>query len=831
MIGTTKDRQASSALKRRNARSARRRRNARLLATSFLALAVAGPVTLRPAAAQSQTTYSFNIPAKSIRAAMNDIVRVTGVDVVFAETPAASRTGNAVRGSMTAGQAVGALLAGSGLSYRFSNASTVQIFDPSTPRATGAPGPAGAIALDTIDVAGSGLPEPYAGGMIATGGSLGVLGERSVMDTPFTVTNYTSKLIQEQGAQSVADVVRNDPAIRNVDPTNVGNANYFLIRGVQVGNGAIAFQGLFGIAPNSQSTLAGIERVEILKGPGAFIAGISPSGVGGVINLVPKRASDEPITNLTTTYITDSQFGGQLDIGRRYGENNELGIRANLLFRDGGTPIWAQSQELFNGTIGVDYRGEKFRWSVDFGHQVLNTDRMNNTVTPAACNAAVCPPIPGAPPPNHGWVSPWNYSNFTDTYGLVTAEYDITPDWTVYGKAGFDSTDWDQLVQAGVNLQANGNFTSNTARYLIDISRKSGEAGVRGEFDTGPVNHKVTLAANTYVFDRSQAAQPSGPFALPSTPSNIYNPIFIPEPFVPPMVANPQSSITFTSYAISDTLSVLDERIQLTLGLRQQYVHVENFNISTGARTSLNDSEALTPMIGLVVKPWENVSLYGSYIEGLTAGVVVPTSYNNGGEVLPPYVTKQYEAGVKVDWGKLLTTVSLFHTTQASGIANTATNTFTADGETVYRGIEFDVAGEIRPDLRVLGGFVLLDAENTRTANGTYDGKAPTGTPDYTANIGLEWDTFFAKNLTLFGRVNMTGEAWANNANSQKLPAWTTFDFGARYAIERENAKPILVIANLNNAFNKGYWTGYPGFNLLYPSEARTFQISTVFQF
>ncbi|WP_341987750.1 TonB-dependent receptor [Azorhizobium sp. AG788] len=792
----------------------------------------------RPAAAQpaiqgeTQPSYSFNIPSKSIRAAMNDIVRVTGIDVVFAETPAASRTGNAVRGSMTVRQAVETLLAGSKLAYSFSNANTVQIYDPSAPRSGTAAGTEGAISLDTIDVNSTGLAPAYAGGMIATGGSLGVLGERSVMDTPFTVTNYTSKLIQEQGAQSIADVVRNDPAIRNLDPTNVGNANYFLVRGVQVGNGAVAFGGLFGIAPNNQSTLAGIERVEILKGPGAFLSGLSPSGVGAVINLVPKRAGDEPLTSLTTTYISNAQFGGQLDVGRRFGAENEFGIRANLLFRDGDTPISQQSQELLNGTVGMDYRGEKLRLSLDFGHQAIDTNRMNNTVTPAACALAVCPPIPSAPSPSHAWVSPWNYSNINDTYGMATAEYDFAPNWTVYAKAGFDTTHWDQLVQAGTNLQANGNFTATTSRYLIDINRQSGETGVRGEFDTGPVNHKVTLAANTYVFDRSQAPQPTGIFALPVTRSNIYTPAFVAEPVVGLMYAAPQSSISFTSYAASDTLSVLDERVQLTLGLRQQYVHVVNYNISTGALSGpVNDSSALTPMVGLVVKPWEHVSLYASYIEGLTAGTVVPTTYANGGEVLPPYVTKQYEAGVKVDWGKLLTTVSLFHTSQQSGITNSATNTFTADGETVYRGVEFNVAGEVRPDLRVLGGFVLLDAENTHTSGGLYDGKAPTGTPDYTANIGLEWDPSFARNLTLFARMNATGAAWANNVNNQKVPAWTTFDFGARYAFERQNGKPIVVQANLTNAFNKGYWTAYPGFNLLYPSEARTLQISTIFQF
>ncbi|MCB4768573.1 TonB-dependent receptor [Ancylobacter sp. Lp-2] len=799
-------------------------RRAGLLASTFLMAAAASVATSGPAGAQAavQAAYVFDIPAKPIRAAMNDIVRVTRLDVVFRETPTASRLGNPVRGSLTVGQAVAMLLANTGLSYRFSNPTTVEIFDPAAAGATGA-APDGAIALDTIQVEGSGtLPAPYAGGQIATGGTLGVLGVRDVMDTPFTVANYTSKLIDDQNAQSIADVVKNDPAIRNVEPTNTGNGNYFLIRGIQVGNGAVAFGGLFGVAPNNQSTLAGIERVEVLKGPGAFLNGLSPSGVGGVINLVPKRAGDDPLTELTTTYITDSQFGAHLDVGRRFGENKEWGVRGNLLYRDGDTPVSQQSQELMNATLGIDYKGDKLRLALDLGTQVLNTDRMNNTVT-----LAPTAQVPRPPSPEDGWVSPWNYSDFRDNYGMLSAEYDITDNIMVYAKAGIDTTDWDQAVESGTNLQSNGNFTANGYRYLIDIERQSGETGVRANFDTGPVAHQLAVSASAYTASRWSAPTTR----LSTTSSNIYNPTFSPDPVIPAMVMGPQSETSFSSYAISDTLSMLDERIQVTLGLRQQYVDVDNFNVVTGAQTASYDSDALTPMVAVLVKPWERVSLYASYIEGLTAGQVVPVSYANGGEVLPPFTTKQYEAGIKVDWGTLLTTLSVFHTTQASGVSNAVTNVFTADGETVYRGIEFDVAGEIAPSLRILGGFVLLDAEMTQTDKGLYNGNDATGAPPFTATLGLEWDPSFVPNLTLFGRMNATGSAYVDAANTQKIGSWTTFDFGARYKIEREGHEPVIIQANLTNAFNEAYWTTYPGYSLLYSGEARTLAISTVFKF
>ncbi|WP_156407001.1 TonB-dependent receptor [Bosea sp. Root670] len=794
-----------------------------LLAATFLS-SLGASLAIPVATAQAQTLHSFDIPAKPVRAAMNDIVRVTGVDVVFAETPAASRRGNAVKGSLSTAQAVAALLNGTGLAFRFSNATTVQIYDPARPVAAGG-AVEGAIALDTIEVVGSGvpgLPPAYAGGQVAVGGGLGVLGQRSVMDTPFSVTNYTSKLIEDQRAQSVADVVKNDSSIRNVEPTNVGNANYFVIRGIQVGNAAVAFGGLFGIAPNAQSTLAGIERVEVLKGPGAFLGGLSPSGVGGVINLVPKRATDEPLTRFTATWISNSQLGGHLDLGRRFGDQKQFGVRANLLYRDGGTPISQQSQNLVNGTIGLDYRSDAFRISLDAGYQVLNTDRMNNTVTPLATEL-----VPRPIKPNKTYVSPWNYSKFADSYGMVQAEYDVTSNITVYGKAGVSHMDWDQAVEAGSGLRRNGNFTSTGSRYQIDINRYSGEAGVRGRFQTGPLDHEVVISANSFY----QARASGLPATLSVTPSNIYNPTFSPNPVMPAARRYRQNDNSFTSYSISDTISAFDKRLQLTLGVRKQFVDINNYTLQTGVISSKNKSDAVTPVIGLVVKPLENVSLYASYIEGLTAGSVVGNTFVNAGQVLPPFVTKQYEAGAKVDWGRLMTSVAVFQSEQASGIANTVTNTFSDNGETRYRGVELSVAGEIVEGVRALGGITFLDSKLVRTANGTFDGNEAQGTPRVQANLGLEWDPGFVRNLTLFGRMIYTGSSYADAANLQKLKAWTTFDIGARYKIERAGAKPIILQANVTNLFNKAYWTTYPGFNLLYPSEARMVSLSSTFEF
>ena len=69
----------------------------------------------------------------------------------------------------------------------------------------------------------------------------------------------------------------------------------------------------------------------------------------------------------------------------------------------------------------------------------------------------------------------------------------------------------------------------------------------------------------------------------------------------------------------------------------------------------------MTPLVGVVAKPWgENVSLYGNYVEGLSAGTTVKAPYANESETFAPYKSRQMEVGVKWVSGSLTQTVSLF---------------------------------------------------------------------------------------------------------------------------------------------------------------------------
>jgi iron complex outermembrane receptor protein len=218
------------------------------------------------------------------------------------------------------------------------------------------------------------------------------------------MASYTSELIQNQQANSIADVLANDASVRTVNEGQgsvAGTGDEFQIRGFPVRNQDVSFNGLYGMLPLRTIAMDGVERVEVLKGPTALLNGMSPRGsVGGGINVVPKRAGDEPLTRLTATYQSDSRFGGMVDIGRRFGENNEFGIRFNGSYRDGDTAVQNQSNQMGTAVVGLDYRGDRLRVSLDAGHQTNNIDAPGDSGVLIFGDHL---PVPRAPDPTKGY--------------------------------------------------------------------------------------------------------------------------------------------------------------------------------------------------------------------------------------------------------------------------------------------------------------------------------------------------------------------------------------------------------------------------------------------
>ena len=693
---------------------------------------------------------------------------------------------------------------------------------------------------------------PYAGGQVATGGSLGLLGNRSVMDTPFNQTNYTAQLMANQQARTIRDVLANDPSVRVVQAAG-GGADTLFIRGFYYDSGDFGLNGLYGIAPYYSIGANFIERVEVLKGPSAVLNGMTTGGtgatsggaVGGSINLITKHAPDVDITRLTSTYVSKSQFGGQMDVSRRYGEHKEWGVRLNSTYSNGNTPWNRQTDEFGNVHLGLDYRGENVRMEADVGYQADNLNPpMRFFNIPATTKF-----IPAPPKAGFNFQVPWAYYAPTDFFSTVRGEVDIN-DWvTAYAAFGYHDSNINYgYPSPNISNLAPGAITAPPGTFQLGglwsrpfagketFETLAGEAGIRANVDTGPVNH--ALSVNYSINDRTynQAVRTRSSNAASDIIFwNLYKePTNIPKPNFTTLSASQVTGVNLSSVGVADTMSILNKRVQLTVGVRHQTAgsEVTNFLAPASSRPQ-QDTSLWTPAYALVVKPVENISLYANYIEGLQTPVVVSGNFSNVGTVFPPSRTTQAETGVKIDAGRFTTTLSLFEIEQPSVIAvpGFPQSSQQLNGRQRNRGAELNVFGEITPAIRLLGGVALIDGKQVATPSGATDGRTAVGVPAVTANIGAEWDTPFVPDLTLTGRVIYTGSQYVNVANTLSLPEWTRVDIGARYTLKSPwNGKPIVIRANIENVANNAYWaSAYSGVITL--AAPRTYLLSTTFNF
>jgi len=215
-----------------------------------------------------------------------------------------------------------------------------------------------------------------------------------------------------------------------------------------------------------------------------------------------------------------------------------------------------------------------------------------------------------------------------------------------------------------------------------------------------------------------------------------------------------------------------------------------------------------SPAIALVVRPFENLSFYGNYIESLDAGPSAPATAINNSQIFAPVVSRQKEVGVKYDFGTVSLTTSLFEIEQPNAFTDPGTRIFSLSGLQRNRGVEVNVFGELMPGLRLLGGITLIDAKLVSTVGGTNDGRTAPGVPDTAFNLYGEVDLppWLAPGLTLTGRAIYTSSMFYNQANTQSVPDWTRFDAGLRYTFEGVNGKPVVMRATVQNILNDSYW-------------------------
>ena len=684
----------------------------------------------------------------------------------------------------------------------------------------------------SADASAAGLSRAYSGGQVARGGRLGLLGNVDVMDTPFNATNYTQQLIQDQGAQGVADVLQNDPSVRVA--RGFGNfQELYVIRGFAVNSDDLAYNGLYGLLPRQFVASELLERVEVFRGANSFLNGAAPGGggIGGSINLVPKRAGNAALTSATAGIETGGQKVGAVDIGRRFGPDNRAGIRVNAVRRDGATAVDREERELSVASVGLDWNGGNYRLSADVGYQDQELTAPRASVTLAAGI-----PVPSAPDASRNFSQPWTFSKERDTFGTVRGELDLATDTVAWAAFGARSGHESNVLNTTTATSGHGGATM----YRFDNERKdtvrTGEVGLRTKLKTGAVGHSLSATASGFSSD-SRNAYAMSDFGAGAIVTNLYAPVDARAPaatfFTGGRLDAPRTTAEtdLSSVAVADTLALADERVLLTVGLRHQRIKDASYNYNTGVQESRYDASRNTPVAAVVFKAMKNLSLYANYIEGLQKGQVAAGDVSNIGQTFAPTVSRQKELGAKYDAGTVGFTAAVFRTAQPQ--ATIVDRLFGLNGEQRNQGMEFSVFGQPVRGLRVLGGLTLLDAEQRRTQGGATDGNDVIGVPHTQLNLGADWDVPGVRGLALTGRVNYTSKQYADAANLQRVPAWTRTDVGARY-ITRLGERTLTLRARVDNAFDRDYWAsagGYPGQGYLVLAAPRTFVLSGTLEF
>lgn len=680
-------------------------------------------------------------------------------------------------------------------------------------------------------------------------GSLGVLGNKAAEDVPFNIKSYNAALILNQQPQTLGQVLENDPSVRTT--YGFGNAaEQFVIRGFALAGDDVGLDGLYGIAPRQLIAPELYDSVQVLNGSSAFLNGAAPggSGLGGSVNLIPKRAGIRDLNRVTLNYTSRSHIGGSFDLSRRFGGDDAFGVRINGVGRRGDVAIDDEFRSTYTIGGAFDYDRGPLRLSLDLGYQRVKVRQLRHKVT---LNTAAIPRVPRA---DANYAQPWTYTTLRDVFGILKAEYDLADNALFY--ASFGARDgMERGIYGGITVNdvTTGAATGSALFVPRTDNNEAAQAGVRVTLAQGGVSHEFNFGGSMIRQVNRNAFDFLGGFSGFAT--NLYNPVPVPLPgsgFVGGDLDDPfpVSRTRLGSVFASDTIGFWDDRLLVTAGLRLQTITNKSYansddpanGVVAGDLTAKYSESAVTPVVGIVVKPVAGLSIFANRIEGFEAGPSAPNAVNtlpvtNAGEVFPPTKTRQYEAGAKLGFGRFNASLAVFQIDRPrpSGILdpnNPGQVLYGVFGKQRNKGIELSVDGELTKGLRVIAGGSLIDAKLRRTQDGINQGNDVSGVPEYLLNANVEWDLPMIPALTLTGRVVSTGEQAANDANTLKLPGWTRFDLGARYVV-LVGQSPLTLRFNVDNVANKRYWAS--AFDTFRPDllqgAPRTFKLSASIDF
>ena len=631
-----------------------------------------------------------------------------------------------------------------------------------------------------------------------------------VIDTPLSINILPRELLESQQAESIHDAMRNTAGVTFAQ---IGGAIYsnLAIRGIGVENrGNYRLNGALPIVNLIALPLENKERIEVLKGVSALYYGFTTPA--GIVNLTSKRAPAAPLFDVTANLNGHGATGIHVDTGARY-LDDRLGVRLNAVYGDLEIGVDNTSGYRKMGSIALDFDPvDSVSIKLDYEYIFKTITEPATWLAPSAVAGVTT--LPKVPDNKQNLGGEWQQGRGWESNLLGQVTWRFARDWELSLYGGRSYLDRDRYFSQFQNYNTttgdgtlrvtltNGNVNENT-NYRAEIA---------GAFLTGPIEHQLVIGYTQNNRDSEVPSNPSINFA-----QNFLDPVQIPVTPLPPRVVTRVNDITDEGAYIFDRMTFGEnELVQVLAGWREtQYESID--------RGVSYEADEGNPALGLVVKPREWLSLYGTYIEGLEEGGVAPLTAVNSGEIMPPGITEQIEVGAKAEFGDVLVTLAWFDIDRPSSYLDTATNTYVQDGQTTYSGIEFSASGEIG-DFSIYSTAMWLDAEVEKAASAAVIGKQPENTPEFTGSLYVDYRVPAVSGLSLSAGVFHVGERAINAQNTAFVDGYTTFDIGGRYDTEF-SGKPTTLRLYVENVTDEAYWSA-TGSNLLGVSLPRTLRLS-----
>ncbi len=764
------------------------------------------------AVAQTAKSYEFAISGQPLSAALVRFSSVTGIDVAFDGPLPANLRSVGTAGNLSAEGALRRLLAGTGLTFRFTTANTVLLINPQNSSSSASA--VGATILEPIVVQGENARGPVEG-FVATQSATATKTGTSLKDTPQAVNVVTKDQIAAQGSTTLTQALRYTPGVISQYGDD-SRYDWFTIRGFRPSRYLDGLRLPFGSRGYAQPRVEpfSLERAEVLKGPASVLYG--QGDPGGLINMVSKRPSATALNEVEMQFGTDKRIQTAFDLGGGAGDDD------SFLYRIVGVGRLTDTQ--------YDYVREKkgyiapsFTFKADEGTSLTVYGSYQHIDSPGGGGAPALPAngtlytrmypelprsaFPGEP----------GYDRYKSDQASVGYEFEHEVDdtWTIrqnlrYSYIGTDTQRVQPYCPAACNPTA---FYRYAWAFPESARAVTVDNQAIGNFQTGDVAHTALFGLDySYESSRYEESALSPIF----TPFNGLDPIYGATAITrPPIATRIDQDRSQTGLYAQDQMEW--NNFVFSLGGRYDWA-----NTDTRTRTSVADNQVdqrdgkFTWRAGLVYNFDNGLSPYAGY----------STSFNPAsgtdrlGNAFKPTTGEQFEVGVKYqpNGSNSFVTLSAYHLTQDNVLSPDTTPGFTnycvQTGQVRMRGVELEGKAEITDAFSVLASYAYTDSEITK-ANPNATGISNEGNRfafvprqqaslwlDYTLQTSTIWD-----GLSFGGGARYTGQTFGENANKFDIPSYTVFDAAVRYDFGKADPKLEGLKASLNvsNIFDRKY--------------------------